>query len=787
MKYFFIFSSLSVGFFASLDHSPAERIRVNPDKVEGTINPMIYGQFLEHIYDSVVDGLSSQIVRGPSFEEPSRWLPGGWEVIQGAWFVQNEELVNDGMGTDNHVLIGELEWADYDFQIRAQKKSGLEGFLILVRATDNNNFYWWNLGGWGNTRSAIEHEVDGVRHLVPGTEHPIRIEQDRDYTIRIEAKGEKVRCLLDGSLVCEFDDTTNRRGRVGVGTWATSAVFGEVRVISGKKDLLKAAHGDTQPAQSISRAWSVIPGYEKDRYEWTTEKPLNSKHCQKILSRGKGAGIFQGNLPVIGGKTYSGSLWIRGEAEKCVVRLKMGTESQQIAFNVYSADWVEVPLEFTPKSDTDQAELSIELEGGGEIWVDQCYLQLKDSIFRPNIFEKVADIHPTFIRWPGGCYAEHYHWQDGIGPLKNRSSKPNLVWGGVDPNNFGTDEFIRLCREVKAEPLIVLNIGHHDSPDQLGEYIKEALAWEEYCNGDVSTPWGAKRAENGHPEPYRVKFWEIGNETWSMGVEKYAESARQFVDALRKQNPSLKFLLCGSGGHNHDWNREIIRLAATHMDYLSVHHYMAGSFEDEMKNGVEYPRFLQETGELIKKSDNPAAEIAVTEWNQQSIALRTGLYAGLVLNGFERNSDRITMSCPALFIRKTSYKEWDNAFINHDSRRVFTAPNYLVMKLYNDHFAPTRVMVEAPSSLDVMATRDSSSGEIILKVVNPSQDQDVRTSIEITGKDKLSGMRLWRVNSASIDDRNSLDEPDRIRIEESTPSEPEILFPAHSVTVLRIK
>lgn len=763
-----------------------EVITLHPDRIEGTINPMIYGQFLEHIYDSVVDGLDGQLLRGPSFEEAASNLPHGWELINGAFHIEgkNGELVSEKAGPDCHVLTGDPEWADYEVSVEAKKEGGNEGFLILFRATDKDNFYWWNLGGWGNTSSAVEHEVDGARSKVAGTDRPITIETGRWYDIRVACKGKRIECFLDGQKVCDFEDETNGHGRIGLGTWVTEARYRGLKALSKQVDLMPQPAA--REAVSLSQAWSPLPGNIGVRCEWTSENPLNSRHCQMLATGQEGGGIFQNGIPLAKGRTYEGSLWARG-AGALSVSLKAGDHANKVSSKVSSTDWTEIPFSFTPEEDTEEGRFSIQLDDPGEIYLDQCTLRLAHTPYRPGIFEKVAELRPAFIRWPGGCYAEYYRFLDGVGPLKDRVSKPNLIWGGIDPNYFGTDEYVRLCRDVKAEPLIVLNIGHHDPPEKVQDYIEEALNWVEYCNGDSQTKFGAMRAANGHPEPYHVRYWEIGNETWVMGVAQYAERVKLFVDALRAKDPSLKFLVCGSGGHNQDWNRDILRLAATHMDYLSVHQYMEGTFENEMRDGVEYPKFLAETGKLIKESANPEVKIAVTEWNQQSVSLRTGLYAGLVLNGFERYSDSIAMSCPALFIRKVIHKEWNNALINHNSDRVFVAPNFLVMKLYHDHFAPIRVGVDAPAGLDVLATKDGTTAALILKVVNPSASEEVACRVEVENGPKVKGMQQWRVCSGGIDDKNSLENPDKIRIEQAPLIGPEVTFPAHSITILRFK
>jgi len=761
--------------------APAE-IVVHPDTELNRIDQRIYGQFLEHIYHSVVDGLWGQLVRGPSFEEPAIDIGDEWTVKNGAWSHVGHELRVPGDGVDLHVLTGDPAWTDYTLRVQARKEEGQEGFLIIFRALDDDNFYWWNLGGWGNQYSAVEREENGRRGRVEGTRTDTTIAAGRWYDVEIRVQGNQIECYLDGDQLCAFEDNDLGHGRVGLGSWATAVRYRDLAVIRDDETVYKTV--PREAGDSVSGMWQKCPQKSPVEVTWTDELPLNSARCQHLRSESTQGGITQTGLPLEAGVEYTGSIWLRGSG-RVLVGLDDTDKPFWHHFRVDSRSWQEFPLAFAPVQTTDNGRLAILVTPESGVYVDQCTLYRADTPYRPRVFERVKAIRPAFIRWPGGCYAERYRWKDAIGPHKDRVTKPNYTWGGLDPNHFGTAEFVQLCRDVDAEPVIVLNIGHLEPPDQLDAYVQEALDWVEYCNGGPDTDWGRRRAQHGHPEPFNVLYWEIGNETWRMGVEAYAERVKVFVDALREKDPRLEYLVCGSAGHNLDWNRGLLERAATHMDYLSVHHYMAGSFEDEMRNGVEYPEFLNATAGLIAQSPNPDVKIAVTEWNQQSVALRTGLYAGLVLNGFERYGDAVAMSCPALFIRKQDAPAWNNAFINHDSSRVFVAPNYLVMKLYRDHYAPSRIACDAPESLNVIATRDHDTDAVILKIVNPSATEDVTARITIDGvaNPAFTQYRIW---SPDINDQNSLRQPDKIRIEESQTG-PDVTFPAHSVTLLRTK
>ena len=273
--------------------------------------------------------------------------------------------------------------------------------------------------------------------------------------------------------------------------------------------------------------------------------------------------------------------------------------------------------------------------------------------YRPDLLQAIAGLRPPVIRWPGGCFRfvlplEGRHRT----AAQTRATPDDTIWDDKEVNSFGTDEFVAMCRRVGAEPLIVVNIGtpQWNRGVMDNDFLQEALDWIEYCNGPADSKWGKIRAANGHPEPYRVKYWEIDNETWHMGAETYAEWVHRFAPAMRKADPSIKLAACGSGGYGNGrnglaWNRVLIEQCADKIDYLSIHHYENPNHYAEGPRA--YEQFFRKTGELIAASKNPKLKIYVSEWNAQSTDWRTGLYCGGLLNAFERCGDVLEIGGPA--------------------------------------------------------------------------------------------------------------------------------------------
>ncbi len=439
--------------------------------------------------------------------------------------------------------------------------------------------------------------------------------------------------------------------------------------------------------------------------------------------------------------------------------------------------WQKLTAEFTAARTVDAATLTISSSTSGPVNVDQISLYSTSALalggYRPDLFQAVADLQPASIRWPGGGFANHYVWQQGIGPREKRLPHPIDQWGDRDTYQFGTDEFIQFCEKVGAEPILVLNTSRG---------VQDALDWLEYCLGDESTKYGQQRAANGHPEPYQLKTLEIDNEPWlMMDYSRYLDIVQQFCPAIRATYPDLKLSVAGSYGYdtgpgegnqeaNRNWDPRIIEQAGTLFDILSPHYYNGIYFAaDYVDDPYKYEEFLKGRGEIIRQSDNPNMKIYVSEWNltegRWGNDWRVGLYAGGILNAFERQGDVVTMSCPALFLRKQGVTDsWDNALINFDQSRWFPAGNYVVMKLWRESFAPHLLAVDGPDRpLNFVATRSDDKQTVFLKVVNPTGTA-VAANVHIAGDftPQTATMQLIAPGGATV--RNTLEHPGNIKV-----------------------
>lgn len=746
---------------------------INTTDIVNTVDEKVYGHFLEHIYHSANGGLWGELVWNRSFEISGS---GG-----GIWSIEGDELVQSSLSTDVHLEFGDTAWSDYEITLEARKDGGSEGFLIVFRAPDNNNFYWLNIAGWNNTQHAIEKEVSGGRSVVASASGSIN--SDQWYDIRIRCEGNYIQVWLDDSLLFDYTDESSAylTGMMGLGTWSTQARYRNIQVT------------DLSGSTVLFSGLPALPGNAFGADFWTvfgtgtatmSTDARNDDYSVEIAGDGSATGLQQDDFKFIQ-QAYHGSLWMKGALPAGIkVELLEGeTILGQAVLNAPASDWAEYPFSITPSAATDEGSLRITLLGAGTVTIDQVSMMGQDAIdvggYRPDLLEAVEGLRPPIIRWPGGCFASAYFWKDGIGPQADRAKYPINLWEDQDTNSYGTDEFLRMCEAIGAEPLICINTGLLTGTCGVAipyllteqEYLQDALDWMEYCNGDTGTTWGALRAANGHPKPYNVTYWEIDNETWSTswggGITNYIAKVQLFAPEMQAKAAELgvpiQISAVGGGSYDMSWNRSLIDACATLIDYISVHHYEgSGGY----KSGpAAYDSFLTTLADYIAASANPDMKIYNSEWNLQTTDWRTGLYAGGILNVYERHGADFKIGGPALFLRHTSAGGWDNAFINFDHTGWFPAPNYVVMKLWWDHYAPNRVQTTGDDTdLNVSSVLSEDEQTLYIHIVNPDAvDKSVEFEIDSSFIPETASIHY--VAPGDLYARNTLADPDAVRVE----------------------
>jgi alpha-N-arabinofuranosidase len=476
----------------------------------------------------------------------------------------------------------------------------------------------------------------------------------------------------------------------------------------------------------------------------------NGKKSVRLSVDGGDAGIKQGRIFLEANNKYEGSLWTKREdgAPELTVRIfgSNGFVLASLPLTSARTDWHQLPFSFTSNLRDTQASIEITASGHGALLIDFVSLMRSDvrhdGMLRPDLLDALRSLEPSFIRWPGGSFASTYKWKEAIGPYAARGYHPNIYWGNYsDYAGFGTDEFLGLCKRLNCEPLIVLA-----APTTKQEDLDYAMNWVHYLNDPPSTEWGHLRAQNGYPEPYNVRYFQIDNEPMNNGFapESYAGIVNVYGRCLRAIVPGARIVACGQKRSNDmDWSKKVIDIAGNNFDILGCHNY---EYEpDNFASGIDRIHgYLTNLCEYVRASRYPKIEIAVLEWSlQHTYDWRAGLHAAGSLIMYEELSPGLTMTCPALLMRNTTDDpKWTSA-IYHDHVSWFPGGSYVVEKLFRKHFAPRylasaagaiqdvpdrkllfdRISTQIPSgwlldSVDAIATASEDNRRIVIKAVN---------------------------------------------------------------------
>jgi alpha-N-arabinofuranosidase len=412
---------------------------------------------------------------------------------------------------------------------------------------------------------------------------------------------------------------------------------------------------------------------------------------------------------------------------------------------------------------------------------------------RNDVVQALRNIQIPNLRWPGGCFADEYHWMDGIGPRNERPKMVNTHWGGVtEDNSFGTHEFLDLCEQLECEPYITGNLGSGT--------VEEMSKWVEYITFDGESPMANLRRQNGREKAWKVKFWGVGNENWGCGgnmtADFYADQYRRYATYCRDYGDNhLYKIACGADAGDFNWTETVMQHVGYRMQGLSLHHYTWGDRRSATQfDEPEYFNTIEKTlrmEELVTKHStimdkyDPQKRIGlmVDEWGTwygvepgtnpgflyQQNTMRDAIVAGINLNIFNAHCDRVKMSNIAQTVNVLQ------AVILTDGEKMVTTPTYWVYYLYKVHHDATSLPVSLTTNkyelngktidaLSVSASKDTT-GKIHITLVNidPNKPQNIEAELRgITAK-KVSGKIL---TSAKINDHNSFEKPNTVGVKD---------------------
>jgi alpha-L-arabinofuranosidase len=517
--------------------------------------------------------------------------------------------------------------------------------------------------------------------------------------------------------------------------------------------------------------------------DWTLENTdaFNGPRCARITAtREHVARLTQSRLAVRDGAAYRFSAWLRGAGSLHVlVVLKSPLPDGRFAdlasveLSPPGKDWSKRSAKLVVAGSSDQAVLELRVVGQGTVWADKFSLMPFDTVdgWRKDVVEAIRDAHPAVIRWGGSAVDPGgYRWKNGIGDRDRRVPFANTNWGRIDPNDVGIDEFCKFCVLAKAEPLVCVSFS--DGAASAADLVQ-------YCNGAVETKWGGLRAANGHTVPYRVKYWQLGNEI-SGDDDAYIKKCREFIRVMKQADPSIAILSSFP-------SQKVLDLLGRHLAYLAPHHYTRDLAACEA-DFAKLSRMIAETPGCRH------LRLAVTEWNftagdwglgrGKMLTLEGALWNARYLNLMCRHCDLVEIGC-----RSNMTNSFCSGIIGTRLGGLLKRPSYHVMKLYSDHALPIPLSVgPAPERIDVAACVDPPHQKVCLFAVN-LRSEPIRLALDLadvgTGFAPLSAETVCDTRDMRQPDvMNHWSAPERVTTISLMPSGDSITLPALSVAAI---
>lgn len=540
----------------------------------------------------------------------------------------------------------------------------------------------------------------------------------------------------------------------------------------------------------------------------------NNPHYAVLKIEKVGAGLVNegwDGIPLKEGDKYNFSLFVRNpdqKNKKLVIRLigKNGENYGETTINANSTKWKKLKAVITANRTIADAELEVIPQSAGDIDLDMISLFPQKTFkghpngLRPDLAQAIADIHPKFVRFPGGCVSHGdgigniYRWKNTIGPLEARKPQRNL-WNYHQSVGLGYYEYFQFCEDIGAEPLPVLAAGvpcQNSSVggpgqqcgipmDEMDDYVQDILDLIEWANGDVHTKWGKLRAEAGHPKPFNLKYIGIGNE--DLITDIFETRFKMIYEAIEKQHPEITVIgTVGPFFEGTDYTEGWKFATKLGVPMVDEHYYRPPGWF--IYNQDFYDKYARNKPHVY------LGEYASHLPHRQS-DIETALSDALYMTSLERNGDVVEMSSYAPLLAKEHHTQWNPDLIYFNNTEVKPTVDYFVQKLYGnnsgDIYLPSKIDLsnnneKVDKRFGVSVVRDSKTNDLIVKLVN-LLPVEIKTKVNLGDIGDTNPSAVRTVLSGTPDDRKARPVTDDIEVSNNFPCK----LPAYSFTVIRIK
>jgi len=543
-------------------------------------------------------------------------------------------------------------------------------------------------------------------------------------------------------------------------------------------------------------SWEYITkGYGYGTISVETSSPVNPNNPHyavlKIEDEGnEGTGLknsgFDG-IPVKAGEKYDFSVFLRsvtGNSFPVQVKLmdKKGTVLGEAGISAGSKDWKKYVATITVNQTVDSASLVLLVKAKGTVAIDMVSLFPQNTFknrsngLRADLAQTIADLKPKFMRFPGGCLVHGdglgnmYCWKNTIGPVEQRVAQRN-IWGYHQTAGLGYFEYFQFCEDMGAKPLPVVpaavscqnsggtwrigGTGQKGIPlDEIKEYTQEILDLIEYANGPVTSKWGAKRAEAGHPKSFNLEYIGIGNEDKMTDVFK--ERFKLIYDVVKAKHPEITVIgTVGPSPAGEDFEIGWKLANELKVPMVDEHYYMK-------------PEWFIANQKRYDSYDRSKSKVYLGEYASQGNTLFNAIAEAAFMTSLERNGDVVHLASYAPLLAKAGHTQWNPDMIYFNNTSIYRTANYYVQQLFStnqgDVFYGNVVTTadnKADSTLAFSCVRDNRSGDVIIKLVNCSKTEQ-KLKVDLSQFKGLGTKAILTLLTGAADARNSFENPEKV-------------------------
>ncbi|MEJ2883022.1 beta-L-arabinofuranosidase domain-containing protein [Pedobacter sp. GR22-6] len=799
-------------------------ININVGQVENRLSALLYGSNIEDVNHEIYGGFYDQRIFGESFEEPATGVNfQQWRRYSGYWTANNDVVsIIPGRNTHSAVRMNgihqigvepdqsakliyegtELTDGIVEADIRFTGKG--ESGAILLRVDNagvgNDVFDAYEVGLSRNGRRLIMGKHFQNFELLK--EAAINVDATSWNRLKVELKGTEIMVSLNGKPILSYKDERNPllKGKIGLRTWRSDLEFRKLSISrNGGTESLKLSNSDTE---EISYNWDIIRSAKATAdFRLDSANAYNGKNTQLICFKGGNGrvgianrGLNRWGIALRKGQVFQGRFYLKGHQLSGPVSIALESADGSKTYAVQQIkgigmSWKKFPFSLKASQADKNAKLAIYLSSKGKLWVDQVVLmgsgddQFKGLPIRADIGKMLVAQGLTFLRYAGTMVnSPEYKFKNMIGDPDRRPPYRGH-WNHYTTNGFGIEEFLQFCEATGITPSFAVNI--YETPEDMADMV-------EYLNGDVNTTWGAKRASNGHPKPYGVRYIEIGNEEVifngdsKKAYEEYVARFKLLQQAMKAKDSNLKFI------HAAWWRPEspnmeyVFRELNGKADYWDLH--VGG---DDPSAGTETEKQLLGMLKRFKQWDPASAmKVAVFEENGSKHGMQRALGHATNLNAIRRHNESVLTSSPANALQPylQNDNDWDQGQIFFSPDQVWGMPPFYAQQMQAVQHQPLRVKTSITGGLDVTASRSEDGKTLILHVVNTASIS-YPTKLQFEEFENRKDLVEVASLSGELNDRNSPDKPEKCKTQNTTihlpVTNPVYEFPAYSYTILK--